>query len=75
MNSAATQTAPTTDTLRLAATNVVRSAEFMGGRTRVEQIATFGHRGILDMGPFGNADLHDVLCAIQDAAKSIAAGY
>lgn len=61
-----------TEAIQTAAAEIVASAEFMGGSERVAEIATFGHKGPVQLWPHGlvEADRFDLLCAVQDEAKS-----
>jgi len=61
--------------VRIAAANIVRNAEFMGGREHVKRIADLGYKGELDLRAFDGASDFEARNAIQDAAKDIAASY
>lgn len=66
--------------IQAAATEIVKRAEFVGGKERVQEIAVYGYQGQIRMADFGFADpsandRFDALCAIQDEAKSVSAAW
>jgi len=66
--------------IRSAAAEIVKGAEFVGGKERVSEIATYGYKGRLNLTQLGfplasEETQLELLNAIQDEAKTVSAAW